>query len=269
MTESPLVSVLFITYKRLHLLETTLRSFLDHTSYPNLELVVSDDGSPASVQSAIQRLPFHRFVLSKSNKGTGANTNSGLRACNGEYILSLQDDWACRGPSDYLHNAVALLEARSDIGLVRFYGVDFPAGNLAQVAGTEPPAYRILPGASCERLDRPIYSDTPHLKSRRLIEIVGYYKEGCTMEDSELDYQHRVVRQEQLGVAFFPSYNNSIFVHIGEQESFRTTCIRNRLERLLVPCSTVLKNRSGWLYRASKYCYRTAVAKLVQRGLIR
>src|SRR5882724_7457369 len=99
MSDLPLVSVLFITYKRVHLLRRTLEAFLANTSYPNLELVVTDDASSSTMQEEISKLPFHRHILGKKRRGMGANSNEGLRRCTGDYILFLQDDWECMGPN--------------------------------------------------------------------------------------------------------------------------------------------------------------------------
>ena len=41
-----LVSVLVISYRRPRLLARTVESFLQTTSYPTLELMLADDGSP-------------------------------------------------------------------------------------------------------------------------------------------------------------------------------------------------------------------------------
>ena len=43
--EWPLVSVLFITYKRFDMLQKSFESFRRNTNYPRLELVIADDGS--------------------------------------------------------------------------------------------------------------------------------------------------------------------------------------------------------------------------------
>jgi hypothetical protein len=56
----PLVSALFLTYKRFGMLQRSVEQFLAHTAYPNLELVIADDGSGTAIQelqSGISLLP--------------------------------------------------------------------------------------------------------------------------------------------------------------------------------------------------------------------
>ena len=87
----PLVSVLFITYKRVELLERSFRAFLGNTDYPNLETVIADDGSGAEIQRRVRTLPADVFALAPRNQGLGANNNNGLRHCSGKYILMIQE----------------------------------------------------------------------------------------------------------------------------------------------------------------------------------
>jgi GT2 family glycosyltransferase len=132
----PLVSVLFLTYERVHLLRRTLESFVRNTDYPHLELVVADDGSSAVVQQEIRTMPFDKVVLAPRNRGTGTNYNSGQRRCSGEYLLFLQDDWECHGPPGYLREAVEAMQAHPKIGLVRFYGLDTRVNAVHPIEGT-------------------------------------------------------------------------------------------------------------------------------------
>ena len=56
-TDYPLVSVLFVTYKRIDLLGEAVHGLLKNTSYPRLELVIADDGSGPEIQAEIRTLP--------------------------------------------------------------------------------------------------------------------------------------------------------------------------------------------------------------------
>ena len=55
----PLISVVVVGYDRFDLLENTITSFLETTTYPrtSLELILCDDGSPVSVQIECERFP--------------------------------------------------------------------------------------------------------------------------------------------------------------------------------------------------------------------
>lgn len=261
MNEFPLVSVLFITFRRFHLLQRTVQTFLSNSRYPKLELVIADDGSPPEVQRALRSLPVQRVVASAANRGLGANMNAGLRACTGKYILSLQDDWECNGPSDYLLNAVAAIEASPAIGLIRFYGIDESMNHTREAAF---PGLRELEfPPTITDANRYLYSDTPHLKSRELCEALGEYREDLRMEDCEREYAERFLRQRRFVAAYFPQYMNSVFIHIGAAESFRTNTAAARLEHTLYPLAGPLKRALGPAYPRLRSSYRAAARLLL------
>jgi glycosyltransferase involved in cell wall biosynthesis len=69
--EPRLISVVFVTYRRLDLLKRTLDSLREWCSYPSLELILADDGSPRKIQEAMRSLPFDRYLFAKKNEGIG------------------------------------------------------------------------------------------------------------------------------------------------------------------------------------------------------
>lgn len=248
----PLVSVLFLTYERVHLLRRTLESFVRNTDYPHLELVVSDDGSSTAVQEDIRDMPFDKVVLAPRNRGSGSNYNAGQRACSGEYLLFLQDDWECQGPAGYLRDAVKALQAHPKIGLVRFYGLDTGVNAVRPI---DEDLFEIQKPERVTSANRHVYSDTPHLKSRALIEAVGEYREGVPTEQCELEYQDRFLQQDRFCAAFLPQYMNRVFVHIGEAESFRTRSRSARLERKLHAFAAPLRERAAPAYKLLRLIY--------------
>jgi glycosyltransferase involved in cell wall biosynthesis len=254
----PLVSVLFVTYKRVHLLQRTLDSFRKNTDYPNLELVVTDDGSPAAVQEQIRGMTFDKFVLAPKNRGMGANANSGLAACSGKYILFLQDDWECMGPSCYLRDSVAVMEANPNVAILKFYGLLHPPGN-ASLPGATKACYPICHDQPPGPGGYLIYSDTPHLKSRASLADLGFYREGCGMEQCELDYDTRFSTQSQYGAAFFPAYYHRVFIHTGGEDSFRKSALGYKVRQLLANWASPVREACPTLYEAARRCYRRAV----------
>jgi glycosyltransferase involved in cell wall biosynthesis len=261
---APLVSVLFLTYKRVHLLKRTLESFTNNTDYPRLELVVADDGSPTAVQQQIRTMPFDKFVLAPKNRGAGSNYNAGQRACSGEYLLFLQDDWECHGPTRYLREAIDAMQANPKIGLVRFYGLDVGI-NAVRLIDRERDLIEIQKPERVTGANRHIYSDTPHLKSRAFIDAVGEYNEKLPMDQCELEYQDRFLWQDAFYAAFFPRYMNRVFVHIGEAESFRTNSWHARLERKLSASATPLFQRAAPVYKFLRLGYMRIGRPLVRR----
>lgn len=236
-TEWPLVSALFITYKRFHHLESAVLAFREHTDYPNLEIVIADDGSPAEIQDQIRRLPADVFALLPKNRGLGANNNNGLRHCSGKYVLMIQDDWVCQGPPHYLRDAVAVMEQNPRVGIINFASTCHPPDHDQLLQGSIEPCYvtpKPLEGRETEQF---LYSDQPHLRSRKVEELIGYYLEDRDMERCEQDYCSRWKHQRQLLTAVFPRYYYKVFTNsVGPEESFRINRLRYRVAATLQPC---------------------------------
>lgn len=98
MTQYPLVSVAIPAYRHERYIETCLASVCAQT-YPELELVLIDDGSPdATFERAGEFLASHgqrfrRIVLEKrENSGVSANSNACIAACRGEWVHLLGSD---------------------------------------------------------------------------------------------------------------------------------------------------------------------------------
>ena len=221
-SDLPKISVVFVTYNRMVTLRPTLDSFLRHTAYPRdrLELIVADDGSPPSVQSEIRNMPFDMFCLSDRRSGLGGNTNRGLAAATGDFVLQLQDDWWCEGPADYLAKAVGILSARPEIGLLILNAHPLPLATRAHFGqeGWDVRVFAPGPQVLDDGVERYAYSDWPHLKRQDFIRYLGPYLEGRPMWETEIDFGRRVARQDRYGVAHLAS--RAVFRHIGEEHSY-------------------------------------------------
>lgn len=236
----PLVSVLFITYKRLEHLRQALFSFSENTDYPNLEVVIADDGSGAEIQEQIRRLPASVYALSPKNQGLGSNNNHGLSRCSGKYVLMMQDDWKCNGPSDYLRQSVSVMEANPSLGIINYCGADHPPDFDQRLSGSSEPCY-LTPKAT-EALPRPeyLYSDQPHLISKEAQDFIGPYICYGQVEDCEIDYRHRWAAQSKYLVAVFPAYYRRVFTEWGDGHSFRSSRVRYRVGTALQPLKQYL-----------------------------
>jgi GT2 family glycosyltransferase len=268
MPDLPLVSVLFVTYDRFPLLRKTVSTFIAHTRYPKLQLVVTDDGSPAKVQEEIRKLPFNDFVLGAKNRGLGANVNAGIARCEGPYILMLQDDWDCVATADYIGDAVRVMARNPHIGLIRYYG---PAHQLDAAPGLSGADEVCLQISDQERRDNNpsrIYSDTPHIMSRAALNYLGPYREDCPMESCETDYCRRFDAQDAFKAALFPRYYNKSFVHTGEDQSHRTRSARYWVDEALQPVARILR-RCPPAFQLGKLAVRSSVRALERLGIVR
>jgi glycosyltransferase involved in cell wall biosynthesis len=217
------------------MLELALDAFLSHVSYPRerLELIVSDDGSPKEVQAAIRDLSFDRFVLSERNTGLGANTNRGLLAATGDFILQIQDDCLCVGPADLIHAALDLFQTRADVELVR-YQPPSPEGALGEISQTSGGRrFQLYSSGMFSSVGQFAYSDQPHIKRRSFHERFGLYRERVPMTVMEVDFAKRIDTCESPCIATLAGYDQS-FTHIGESRSFNPGVSRGKLRQALL-----------------------------------
>ncbi len=112
--EEPLVSITIPTYNRPDYLKLAIKSAIEQT-YRNLEIIVSDNGSPVSVLPIIEsfndsRIRFHRYEVAVS---MFENHIGCFKMATGKYVASLHDDdmWA----KDFLEKMIPPLEANPEL----------------------------------------------------------------------------------------------------------------------------------------------------------
>lgn len=92
--DKPLVSVLILTYNRTDLLKSCLESVLK-SDYPNLEFIVSDNGSVEDIVGFVKKNYLGRkikVVRLEENRGLTGGFNFGFKFCQGKYIMLLSND---------------------------------------------------------------------------------------------------------------------------------------------------------------------------------
>jgi glycosyltransferase involved in cell wall biosynthesis len=85
-----LVSVVIPCYRQAHFLPGAIESVIAQT-YPRVEIIVVDDGSPDETEKVVARYPGVRY-LRQRNKGLSAARNAGLARSRGVYIAFLDAD---------------------------------------------------------------------------------------------------------------------------------------------------------------------------------
>ena len=219
---SPLVSVVFVTYRRIDLLRETHSSFMATCKYPSIELIVCDDGSPPEVQVRIREMEFDKFLLAPRNQGIAANTNKGLLAATGEFVLQLQDDWHCRGPADFIEAGIELMEECKDVCMVQYWReptFPYPSRMHVTASGRRARVFLDYPGMVASGSGFYIYSDCPHLRRTASRETVGLYSSRKRMSEVEADYCRRFECLEGQRVAIIEGYGG-VFQHTGADQTF-------------------------------------------------
>ncbi len=94
--QNPLISVIIPVYNRAHEIGRALES-VRAQGYPNLEIIIVDDGSNDDLKGALAHfrdLPI-TLLCHQTRQGAGAARNTGLKASRGDYIalLDSDDEW--------------------------------------------------------------------------------------------------------------------------------------------------------------------------------
>ena len=111
-----LVSVIMVTRNGIRFLPDSMRQ-LKRQSYPNMELVVIDngstDGSPEFVESNFPEATVIRCV---GNTGFSRGNNIGIKIAEGEYLLVLNQDVNLE--ADFIERLVEVMRSDPAIGTV-------------------------------------------------------------------------------------------------------------------------------------------------------
>lgn len=119
-TETPLVSVLVITYNQEEYIRQTLESIISQQHTYSYEIVITDDCSTDKTQDIINEYTKLYPLLIKShyndkNLGLIRNYFSTLLRCSGKYIMQCAgDDWWLPGK---VKTQIEFMEKNSDIGM--------------------------------------------------------------------------------------------------------------------------------------------------------
>lgn len=115
-----LVSVVVFAYRSAETIVETLESIKRQT-YPNIELIITDDGSPDDTVPMVRdwiaknqgALTAIKLVTSDKNTGLPANINRGLQAAEGEYYKGIAGD--DRMTEDAIEHYVRFCEAHPGV----------------------------------------------------------------------------------------------------------------------------------------------------------
>ena len=185
MTDSqPLVTVIIASYNHGPYIEQSIQSVLDQT-YPNIELLVIDDGSPDDSVERIQRLQaVHGFDFRvQQNQGLTNTLNGAIARAKGSLIVPFGSDDIMM--PDRIAVQVAYMDGKPEVGIC--------AGNieLIDANGNLFPEKRQRRDVPFRRLDfddmfleRKPYPPAPTLMIRReALDKVGGFDPSIRLED--------------------------------------------------------------------------------------
>jgi glycosyltransferase involved in cell wall biosynthesis len=158
---TPLVSVVIPVFNGARFLAEAIDSVLAQT-YPNVEIVVVDDGSTDRTPQIIASYPAVR-VLRQENAGQAAARNRGIAAATGEYVAFLDADDVML--PERLERQVAYLGERPQHACV------LGRQRIAVEPGVEPPEWVGMAGENSEASD--LVQPMSALVRRSALERIG------------------------------------------------------------------------------------------------
>jgi len=198
MSDWPEVTILLVTYDRPDEIRRTLNALLKRLRYPreHLQWLLADDGSPKGYAQGIKHdYPDLHWTISVTERGGwGRNVNSGMKAMKTDYVFLIEDDQVARKEIN-LEAGVALMEAKPEVGLVRYDGVAAHVGLVLELREAKDTLagrmdYLVVKRHESSHLN--VYSNRPHLKHRRFHDKVGYYPEKLPLAMTETAFAHQV-----------------------------------------------------------------------------
>lgn len=88
--KKPLITVVIPTYNRAKFIATSIESVLAQT-YPNIQLIIVDDGSTDETESVVKKYPKAEYIVQK-HAGQASARNGGLKHAKGTILASLDSD---------------------------------------------------------------------------------------------------------------------------------------------------------------------------------
>lgn len=179
--DQPLASIIIASYNHCAFIEASITSALTQT-YPNIELLVVDDGSTDGSVERIQRLQqLHGFsFLAQKNQGLSRTLNETIARARGNLIAPFGSDDVMLPTRIALQ--VAYLRDKPGVGIC--------AGNIQEIdaAGQERGKFRDLPRRRLDFedvfLNRKTGAPAPTLLFRReALEKVGGFDPQIRLED--------------------------------------------------------------------------------------
>lgn len=233
----PLVTVVLGSYQHVRFLPRALAAVAAQT-YPNIELVVSDDASTDGSAELIaawlaEHRPDARFIRHEVNVGLCRAINATLEAATGEYItLTSADDWM---EPQRIETLVEVFERSSPaVGLV-WSAMRVVDGEGREIGRMHDRPDSDLNGWVFPQLLRKPQIPSPTVMLRRSIyDEVGTYDEGDTVDDYDMCL--RICRRYEVRhvpevLVSYTLHGENMSAKIDERRyrAYQATCLRRHL----------------------------------------
>jgi glycosyltransferase involved in cell wall biosynthesis len=246
----PSITLLVTHYNRSQSLERLLLAF-QKQEIEFGDIVVSDDGSKTEQVERLKQMATaynFRLITAVKNGGLGNNINKGQDAVKTAYTLYVQEDFdPFAGYSEHLANALAIMDERADVDLMRFYAYfkypylkPYHNGFSEMVFKIWYPGYRKFH----------VYSDHPHLRRTTFFEKFGRYAEGLKGDRTEFLMNLSFIKKK--GKAMFYEDFKGLFDQVNSSDEPSTmTATRSDLKQSNNPLIVIVRS----IYRNVKHTW--------------
>lgn len=207
----PLVSVIIPCYNREKYVSEAIDSVLAQ-SYPNIEIVVVDDGSTDNSVEVVKSYNERVNLVEQENKGSSAARNTGIQNSHGELLIFLDsDDYIS---SDLISEQIQAFYRWPDAGVFCANWAYFIDGLLSEVIACDWPTEPEIP------LEKLITEHLPFpaclMYTRKYVDLAGGFDEKMR-NNTDCDFLIRavlkgakMVRSGGKGYAVYRPTTNSI-----------------------------------------------------------
>jgi GT2 family glycosyltransferase len=239
--EVPLVSVITVNWNATEITCEFLRSIVDNGTFPNMEVIVVDNGSKDDPTNALRSVfPDVKIILTGENLGFSGGNNVGLREAKGDYFFIVNND--TEFTPNLIEGLLEIFSVHPDAGMTspKFHYY-FDKGTI-EYAGYQ--SVNVFTGRNamigCRERDHGQYNKITltnyvhggaMLVSRKVIEQVGLMPELFFLYYEEFDWSEQVKRH---GFKIYYQPNSLIYhkesMTTGKSSSLKTFYLtRNRI----------------------------------------
>ncbi len=197
-----LVSIITVNYNQPDITEQLLNSVFSLNTYPNVEMIVVDNGSTINpVPKWVEKYPSVHFIRSEKNTGFAGGNNLGLRFAKGYYLFLVNNDTEIT--ETIVGNLARILDTHPRGGMISPKILYHPSAVL-QYAGYTPLHYmtarnkcigqfEIDRGQYDQMIGKTAYAHGAAMMVRReAIDSAGLMEENFFLYYEELDWCERI-----------------------------------------------------------------------------
>jgi len=232
----PPVTVVIPAYNAMRTIGRALASVW-HQNYPDMEVIVVDDGSSDGTSAEIRKIRGRNLRLLElgRNCGVSAATNAGIIEARTDYVafLDADDEWL----DNKLLTQIPILEAHPEMSFVAC-GEEWvnPEGRVFQTFGLEPPPYSPREFWRALLVKSDIAKPTVVARRAKLLEVGGFAEAFKISEDQ--DMWIRLALAGEVGfvprvlVRVHDTPDSLMKRHGAREDEFLLPMIREHLSRL-------------------------------------